>query len=101
MSNSPEVFRIRVAARRQVTLPEELLELLRIDEGDTLEIRVDKNMISGGYGLKLVPTSLFDDELMVRLREREKEIAQGTGIAAKNADELVGRLERRSVSTNA
>ncbi len=82
-------FRIRVAARRQVTLPEELLELLRIDEGDTLEIRVDKNVISGGCGLKLIPTSLFDDELMVRLREREKEIARGSGIEAKDKEELV------------
>ena len=85
-------FQMRVAARRQVTLPEELMELLRIEEGDTLEIRVDKNVISGGCGLKLVPTSLFDDEILARLHGREKQIARGEGIKAKNREELVEKL---------
>jgi bifunctional DNA-binding transcriptional regulator/antitoxin component of YhaV-PrlF toxin-antitoxin module len=89
MGSAAETFRIKVAARRQVTLPRELMELLRIDEGDALEICVEKNLISGGCGLKLVPTSLFDERLVVQLREREKEIASGSGIAATDKADLV------------
>ena len=88
---APAVFRIPVAARRQVTLPKDLMELLQIDEGDTLEIHVEKNLISSGCGLKLVPTSLFDAELMGRLREREKQITDGLGENAPQ--ELAAKLE--------
>ncbi|MGD0990711.1 MAG: AbrB/MazE/SpoVT family DNA-binding domain-containing protein [Candidatus Sulfotelmatobacter sp.] len=92
MSSAPEVFRIRVAARRQVTLPEELMRLLRIDEGDTLEISVEKNAISGGYGLKLAPTSLFDDDLIARLHERENQIEQGLSVRGRDKEELAAKL---------
>jgi len=97
MVSTHETFRIKIAARRQITLPEQLLELLRIDEGDTLEICVDRNVISGGCGLKLMPTSLFDEALMARLREREREIALGSGIKVNDAEELAVKLGRKPV----
>lgn len=83
-----KTFRVKIAARRQITLPEEILEMLRIGEGDTLEICIDKNAISGGGGLKLVPTSLFDDGLMERIRQREQEIAGGSGIVVEDVKAL-------------
>ena len=46
-------FRIRVAARRQMTLPQELLRELGIEEGDVLEIDV-KNGMFVGRALKLL-----------------------------------------------
>jgi len=93
----PETFRIRVAARRQVTLPTRVLEILNVGEGDVLEISVDKNVICGGRGLKLMPASLFDDDLMQLLEKREREIAAGKSIKAKDTQELTAKVRRKAV----
>lgn len=82
-----KTFRAKVAAKRQITLPEEMLKMLRVGEGDTVEFCVEEGRISWGYGLKLVPTSLFEDgELMERLRQRELEIAHSGGVTKSLAE---------------
>jgi bifunctional DNA-binding transcriptional regulator/antitoxin component of YhaV-PrlF toxin-antitoxin module len=92
----PDTFRLKVAARRQVTLPPRALELLRLDEGDVLEISIEGSSFTG-RGLKLVPTNLFTPELLDQLHKREREIEEGGGIEARNKEELVSKLRKRSV----
>ncbi len=91
----PETFRVRVAARRQITLPPRALELLHLEEGDVLEISIDNSEICGGKGLKLVPANLFDEDLIRRLQEREREMDRGVSIKAKNAKELIEKVTRK------
>ena len=90
-----DVFKLKVAARRQVTVPQRVLDLLHLSEGDVLEISVQGNSISG-RGLKLVPTNLFTPEMLGQLQQREAEMDKGFGIQATDKDELVSKLRKRS-----
>ena len=91
----PEIFKLKVAARRQVTLPQRVLDLLNLSEGDVLEISVKDNAISG-RGLKLIPSHLFTPEMLEQLRQREAEMNEGLGMEAADKDELVSKLQKVS-----
>src|ERR1700680_4764171 len=82
-----EIFRLKVASRRQVTLPTRVMELLHLSEGDVLEISVEENLLEG-RGLKLVPTKLFTAELLSELKKREEEMTAGLALDVANRDEL-------------
>jgi len=90
----PEVFKLKVAARRQVTLPQRVLDLLNLSEGDVLEITVHGDSIVG-RGLKLMPSRLFTPEILEQLRKREAELSEGEGIEMTK-DELASKFRRRS-----
>ena len=94
-----EIFRLKVASRRQVTLPTRVMELLRLSEGDVLEISVEENVLKG-RGLKLVPTNLFTAELLSELKKREAEMSAGLALDVANRDELSKvRKESSAVGT--
>ena len=88
-----DTFRLKVAARRQVTLPQRLLRLLNLTEGDVLEISITGNSFTG-RALKLVPADLFTPERLNELQQREHQMAGGEGIEAKSKDELVSKLRK-------
>jgi len=83
-----EKFTIRVASKRQATLPVRLLKLLHMQEGDVLELAVENGVIIAGRGLKLVPASLFTSEMLEELRKEEKSLDLGEGVEVKNIDQL-------------
>ncbi|HKV77595.1 MAG TPA: AbrB/MazE/SpoVT family DNA-binding domain-containing protein [Candidatus Sulfotelmatobacter sp.] len=89
----PERFRLKVAARRQVTLPAKVLRLLNLAEGDVLEITITGNSFVG-RGLKLVPAELFTAGRLEELQKREQQMAEGEGIEAKSRDELLSKLSK-------
>jgi bifunctional DNA-binding transcriptional regulator/antitoxin component of YhaV-PrlF toxin-antitoxin module len=90
-----EKFRLKVAARRQVTIPGRLLELLQLGEGDILEIEVEGNAIRG-TALKLVPATLFTPDIVEVLKRREVEMGTGQGSEAKDTKELLARMSKKS-----
>jgi bifunctional DNA-binding transcriptional regulator/antitoxin component of YhaV-PrlF toxin-antitoxin module len=92
-----ETFRVKVAARRQVTLPQELLELLHLGEGDVLELCVEGGSFRG-RGLRLVPTDIFTPELLRQIREREQEMTDGSSLEVEHGRELASKLRRRPVA---
>lgn len=94
-----EVFRLKVAARRQVTLPQRVLDLLRLGEGDVLELVVHDDGTMSVRGLKLVPTNLFTDEILAQLRQREAEISEGLGLEASSAEELLKKKSTHATSS--
>lgn len=70
-------FRMKVVSKRQITLPQQLLDLLRIHEGDFLEfIAADDGNVKVN-GLKLAPTQYFSSAVLSKLDEREADIEQG------------------------
>jgi len=90
-----ETFRLKVAARRQTTLPKELLDSLLLCEGDVLELSVQGGSIVSGRGLKLVPTNLFTSDILAQLRKREEEMAKGLSLESSSTDELLAKLGKR------
>ncbi|MFZ0821754.1 MAG: hypothetical protein WAM91_16945 [Candidatus Acidiferrales bacterium] len=71
------VFQIRIASKRQVTMPQQLLDLLRLREGDFLEIITDRNQVVAVRPLKVVPTNLFTPEILKKLDRRAEQIDRG------------------------
>lgn len=91
-------FRLKVAARRQTTLPQDLLDSLLLGEGDVLELNVQGSSIVSGRGLKLLPTNLFTSEMVEQLHKREQEIARGRNLEAENTKDLLTKLAKRTHS---
>jgi AbrB family looped-hinge helix DNA binding protein len=74
-----ELFRLRIASKRQITVPQRMMNLLGLSEGDELQIEVKGNQISAVRPCKVVPTHLFSSEIVAALEAREKEIKSGKG----------------------
>ena len=66
-----ETFRLTIVSKRQITVPQKLLDLLQLAEGDGLAMTVDGNRILEVLPLKLVPTTLFTREVLKKLGQRE------------------------------
>ena len=73
-------------------MPVGLLEILRIDEGDVLELTADDRTIVSGRGMKLVPTSLFTEEMLEELRNRQKSLDSDGGIDVKDMNQLPAKI---------
>jgi AbrB family looped-hinge helix DNA binding protein len=75
-----DFFRVKIVSKRQVTLPQLLLERLHLAEGDELEFEVDEGEIVRVRPLKLVPTNYFSPELLARLNARAEGIDSGRAV---------------------
>jgi len=75
-----EMFRLKIVSKRQVTIPQRMLNLLHLSEGDELQIEVGDSRIQQVRTLKAVPTDLFTPEVLAKLNEREAEIRDGKKI---------------------
>jgi bifunctional DNA-binding transcriptional regulator/antitoxin component of YhaV-PrlF toxin-antitoxin module len=80
----PEVFRLKIVSKRQVTLPVRLLNRLHLREGDEIEIGTLGETVSFVRPLKLFPTSLFSPEVLRQLDERE---------ASMNPQEALSKID--------
>ena len=79
-------FRLKIVSKRQVTIPQRMLNLLHLSEGDELQIEVDDSRILNVRTLKAIPTDLFSSEVLAKLSEREAEIRDGKKIKIDVAD---------------
>lgn len=75
-----ELFRLKIAAKRQVTLPQRLLNALHLSEGDEIRLQVNDGQIAAVEACKVVPTRLFTPEVLKELAVRESEIAAGNAV---------------------
>lgn len=69
-----ELFRLKIASKRQVTIPQRLLNLLNLTEGDEIRIEVEDGSIGHVEPCKVVPTKLFTRDVLDQLAAREREI---------------------------
>lgn len=86
-----EKFALRVASKRQVTLPARFLELLHLSEGDVLELAVNGTRVTG-RGLKLVPSSFFSKETLELLKKQEHSMDLEENIEISNMDQLAAEI---------
>jgi bifunctional DNA-binding transcriptional regulator/antitoxin component of YhaV-PrlF toxin-antitoxin module len=80
-----ELFRLKIAAKRQLTVPQRLLDVLHLNEGDELQITVVNGQIAFTQPCKSVPTSLLSPDVLAKIEEREKQLMAGEGIPLENA----------------
>ena len=71
-----EVFRLRIVSKRQITIPQRMLNVLRLAEGDELQIHVDTDAskIVLAEARTSIPTDLFTPEIEQELNTRENQM---------------------------
>lgn len=72
-----DFYRLKIVSKRQITLPQMLLEKLHLREGDELEVEVEDGNIVAVRPLKLVPVDFFNDTILHQLEERSKSMDAG------------------------
>jgi antitoxin component of MazEF toxin-antitoxin module len=75
-----ELFRLKIASKRQMTAPQRLLDALQLGEGDEIQIEVADGHIVDVHPAKAVPTALLTEALLSKLKEREERLIQGEGL---------------------
>jgi bifunctional DNA-binding transcriptional regulator/antitoxin component of YhaV-PrlF toxin-antitoxin module len=97
-----ELYRMRIADRRQVTLPQRLLDRLGIEIGDEIGIAMSEHG-QRVIGFKGIQTDLLTPEIQRMLDEREKgtfrpttieeimQVASGGGKSKKSSEVSRGR----------
>jgi antitoxin component of MazEF toxin-antitoxin module len=90
-----ELFRLRIAAKRQMTAPQRLMDALSLSEGDELQVEVAGGQILSVHACKSVPTSLLSDDLLSEIKRQEHRLAQGKGLTAEAAMREVEKQEKR------
>jgi bifunctional DNA-binding transcriptional regulator/antitoxin component of YhaV-PrlF toxin-antitoxin module len=96
MSTSPKAeYTVKIAGKRQVTFPKEILEALNLDKGDEFQI-----VVHNPYDIRLVPytrvrSDLITPEIEQILRKRRQEIADGAPVASLNT--VVNRATLKDV----
>ncbi len=88
--------RVRLGAKRQLTLPHRAITKLKLREGDYLELRV------AGDRIELVPLAMiprdqlwfWTPEWQAGEREVDEDIAAGRVETFHSAEELIGSLRR-------
>jgi antitoxin component of MazEF toxin-antitoxin module len=73
----PDVFRLKIVSKRQVTIPLLMLEQLHLQEGDELEVEIENGAVVGLRPLKLVPTNFFSDDMLRKLEQRSRSMDAG------------------------
>jgi AbrB family looped-hinge helix DNA binding protein len=72
-----DFFRLKIVSKRQVTIPQLMLEKLHLREGDEIEVEIDDANIVAVRPLKLVPADFFSDTILQQLEERSKSMDAG------------------------
>src|SRR5271166_1071080 len=72
-----DIFRLKIVSKRQVTLPQLMLEALHLREGDELEVEVDDGEVVAIRPLKLVPTTFFTKRMLKLLKDRSTRMDAG------------------------
>jgi len=72
-----DFFRVKIAGKRQVTLPQLMLNQLGVREGDELEFTVAEGLIRAVRPFRLVPLDYFTPDVRRILETQAEEMASG------------------------
>jgi antitoxin PrlF len=88
--------RVKVRAKAQLTLPEEIRRVLHIGEGDEVEFSVHDDGTITVRGYVSIPTDqawFFTPEWLAGEREADEEMAAGRGTVHESADGMFAHLD--------
>ena len=93
-----ELFRLKIASKRQMTAPQRLLDALGLSEGDEIQIEIAEGQVVDVHPCKAVPTALMTNELLSKIKEREERLIQGHGMTVDEAFQKAQALKASSGS---
>lgn len=86
-----ELFRLRIAAKRQMTVPQRLMNIFDLEAGDELQLTVENKVITTVVPYKCVPAHLVTPEVSAAIEESRREFREHkTG----DVDDLDKRLQK-------
>ena len=88
--------RVKVRAKAQLTLPEEIRRVLHISEGDEVEFSVHHDGTITVRGYMSIPTDqawFFTPDWLAGEREADEDIAVGRGTVHESADDMFAHLD--------
>jgi len=88
--------RVKVRAKAQLTLPEEIRRALHISEGDEVEFAVHEDGTITVRGYVSIPTDqawFFTPEWLAGEREADEDIAAGRGRVHESAEDMFAHLD--------
>jgi antitoxin PrlF len=88
--------RVKVRAKSQLTLPEDIRRVLHVGEGDEVEFTVHDDGTITVRGYVSVPTDqawFFTPEWLAGEREADQEIAAGRGTVHDSAEDMFAHLD--------
>jgi antitoxin component of MazEF toxin-antitoxin module len=88
-----ELFRLKIASKRQMTAPQRLLDALGLSEGDEIQIEIAGDRVVDIHPCKAVPTALLTTELLSKIKEREERLTQTQGLTIDQALQEVQALK--------
>lgn len=80
-----ELFRLKIASKRQITAPQRLLDALNLSEGDEIQIEVANGQVREVHPCKAVPIALLPETLLSKIKKREDRLMQGEGLTVEEA----------------
>jgi antitoxin component of MazEF toxin-antitoxin module len=80
-----ELFRLKIASKRQMTAPQRLLDALGLSEGDEIQIEIAGGRVVDVHPCKAVPTALLTTDLLSKIKEREERLTQSHGLTVDEA----------------
>ncbi len=91
-----ELFRLRIAAKRQMTAPQRLMEALALSEGDEIQMEVANGQVVAVHACKSVPTALLSEDLLSEIKKQEQRLAQGEGLSVGEALREIEKRRKQS-----
>jgi len=98
-----DFFRVKIAGKRQVTLPQLMLNQLGLREGDELEFSVADGAIRAVRPFRLVPLDYFTPDVRRILETQVEEMASGVddGLLAEEVTAIATAHEAGAVAGHA
>src|SRR5450432_2580186 len=87
-----ELFRLRIAVKRQVTVPQRLMDILGLSMGDELQVEVRGNEVRL-VPMVQVPKSMLSPELLELLDARQREVRPRPFLEVADASTLSTQVE--------
>ena len=89
-------FKLRIGGKRQITMPEPALDLLKIRVGDFIEFSVACERELRVRGMTLSPVSPLSDDLYRELHRRNEEIEKGNYKEIRDLADLSSEIASKS-----
>ena len=95
--------RVKVRAKAQLTLPDEIRRALHINEGDEVEFAVHDDGTITVRGYVSIPTDqawFFTPDWLAGEREADQEMEEGRGTVHESAEEMFNHLDTLGSADN-
>ena len=89
-----ELFRMRIVSKRQVTLPQRLLDVLGLGINDELQIEFNSQENVRLIPVTKVRSDLFTPKITALLKQRERELNLKSAIEIKDARQLPEKIRK-------